>query len=194
MLNIVFGYNAFKSVCILSMYMYFLGCSCASASVHTNPDRPQQMAWWLRGCRGRRVFTAAWICMCMMLRVSVNVFFVCVCLLTHTCSQCSLFPLQAVCGVFDKSVRTLLHDFGPMVAQLSEMLGQIYSAFPQASALDLARQVCPHRSGPEWKHYWRILLLGSEAILFFFFFFFRWCTYLLERNTTSLTSKTLLKC
>ena len=52
--------------------------------------------------------------------------------------------LQAVCGVFDKSVRTLLHDFGPMVAQLSGMLGQIYSAFPQASALDLARQVRPH--------------------------------------------------
>uniref|UniRef100_A0A7N6BUX4 Importin-13 n=1 Tax=Anabas testudineus TaxID=64144 RepID=A0A7N6BUX4_ANATE len=45
--------------------------------------------------------------------------------------------VEAVCGVFDKSVRTLLHDFGPMVAQLTEMLGQIYSAFPQASALDL---------------------------------------------------------
>ncbi|XP_072220397.1 importin-13-like [Leuresthes tenuis] len=49
--------------------------------------------------------------------------------------------VEAVCGVFDKSVRTLLHDFGPMVAQLSEMLGQIYQAFPQASALDLARQM-----------------------------------------------------
>ncbi|XP_069020785.1 importin-13-like [Embiotoca jacksoni] len=49
--------------------------------------------------------------------------------------------VEAVCGVFDKSVRTLLHDFGPMVAQLSEMLGQIYSAFPQASALDLACQM-----------------------------------------------------
>ncbi|XP_076018471.1 importin-13-like [Genypterus blacodes] len=49
--------------------------------------------------------------------------------------------VEAVCGVFDKSVRTLLHDFGPMVAQLNEMLGQIYSAFPQASALDLARQM-----------------------------------------------------
>ncbi|XP_060940784.1 importin-13-like [Limanda limanda] len=49
--------------------------------------------------------------------------------------------VEAVCGVFDKSVRTLLHDFGPMVSQLSEMLGQIYSAYPQASALDLARQM-----------------------------------------------------
>ncbi|KAK7944786.1 hypothetical protein WMY93_000514 [Mugilogobius chulae] len=49
--------------------------------------------------------------------------------------------VEAVCGVFDKSVRTLLHDFGPMVAQLSEMLGQIYNAYPQASALDLARQM-----------------------------------------------------
>lgn len=62
-------------------------------------------------------------------------------------------PHQAVCGVFDKSVRTLLHDFGPMVAQLSEMLGQIYGAFPQASALDLARQVRLQRSVPEWKNY-----------------------------------------
>uniref|UniRef100_A0A4W6BQ81 Importin 13a n=1 Tax=Lates calcarifer TaxID=8187 RepID=A0A4W6BQ81_LATCA len=55
----------------------------------------------------------------------------------------------AVCGVFDKSVRTLLHDFGPMVAQLSEMLGQIYSAFPQASALDLARQMVHIFAGDE---------------------------------------------
>lgn len=43
--------------------------------------------------------------------------------------------------MFEKSVRTLLHDFGPMVAELSGMLGQIYSAFPQASALNLAQQV-----------------------------------------------------
>ncbi|CAG5897042.1 unnamed protein product [Menidia menidia] len=49
--------------------------------------------------------------------------------------------VEAVCGVFDKSVRTLLHDFGPVVAKLSQMLGQIYHAFPQASALDLARQM-----------------------------------------------------
>ncbi|XP_067108856.1 importin-13-like [Osmerus mordax] len=49
--------------------------------------------------------------------------------------------VEAVCGVFEKSVRTLLHGFAPMVAQLSEMLGQIYSAFPQASALDLTRQM-----------------------------------------------------
>uniref|UniRef100_UPI0037E7FC97 importin-13-like n=1 Tax=Semicossyphus pulcher TaxID=241346 RepID=UPI0037E7FC97 len=57
--------------------------------------------------------------------------------------------VEAVCGVFDKSVRTLLHDFGPMVAQLSEMLGQIYSAFPQASALDLARQMVHIFAGEE---------------------------------------------
>ncbi|XP_073348043.1 importin-13-like [Pagrus major] len=56
---------------------------------------------------------------------------------------------EAVCGVFDKSVRTLLHDFGPMVAQLSGMLGQIYSAFPQASALDLARQMVHIFAGEE---------------------------------------------
>ncbi|KAM6920730.1 importin-13-like isoform 2-T2 [Lycodopsis pacificus] len=57
--------------------------------------------------------------------------------------------VEAVCGVFDKSVRTLLHDFGPMVAQLSEMLGQIYCAFPQASALDLARQMVHIFAGEE---------------------------------------------
>ncbi|XP_028986913.1 importin-13-like [Betta splendens] len=57
--------------------------------------------------------------------------------------------VEAVCGVFDKSLRTLLHDFGPVVAQLSEMLGQIYSAFPQASALDLARQMVPIFAGEE---------------------------------------------
>ncbi|XP_054480032.1 importin-13-like [Anoplopoma fimbria] len=57
--------------------------------------------------------------------------------------------VEAVCGVFDKSVRTLLHDFGPMVAQLNEMLGQIYCAFPQASALDLARQMVHIFAGEE---------------------------------------------
>ncbi|XP_070774312.1 importin-13-like [Enoplosus armatus] len=57
--------------------------------------------------------------------------------------------VEAVCGVFEKSVRTLLHDFGPMVAQLSEMLGQIYCAFPQASALDLARQMVHIFAGEE---------------------------------------------
>nr|XP_040026534.1 importin-13-like [Gasterosteus aculeatus aculeatus]XP_040026535.1 importin-13-like [Gasterosteus aculeatus aculeatus]XP_040026536.1 importin-13-like [Gasterosteus aculeatus aculeatus] len=57
--------------------------------------------------------------------------------------------VEAVCGVFEKSVRTLLHDFGPMVAQLSEMLGQIFCAFPQASALDLARQMVHIFAGEE---------------------------------------------
>ncbi|KAJ0041674.1 hypothetical protein NL108_008589 [Boleophthalmus pectinirostris] len=57
--------------------------------------------------------------------------------------------VEAVCGVFDKTVRTLLHDFGPMVAQLSEMLGQIYSAYPQPSALDLARQMVHIFAGEE---------------------------------------------
>ncbi|KAM4604833.1 importin-13-like [Polymixia lowei] len=57
--------------------------------------------------------------------------------------------VEAVCGLFEKSVRTLLHDFGPMVAQLNEMLGQIYSAFPQASALDLTRQMVHIFAGEE---------------------------------------------
>uniref|UniRef100_A0A8C8MAJ1 Importin-13 n=1 Tax=Oncorhynchus tshawytscha TaxID=74940 RepID=A0A8C8MAJ1_ONCTS len=49
--------------------------------------------------------------------------------------------VEAVCAIFEKSVRTLLHDFAPMVSQLSEMLGQMYSTIPQASALDLTRQM-----------------------------------------------------
>lgn len=53
---------------------------------------------------------------------------------------------QAVCAIFEKSVKTLLHEFAPMVSQLSEMLGQMYSTIPQASALDLTRQVHSHSS------------------------------------------------
>uniref|UniRef100_A0A673Z7X4 Importin-13 n=1 Tax=Salmo trutta TaxID=8032 RepID=A0A673Z7X4_SALTR len=49
--------------------------------------------------------------------------------------------VEAVCAIFEKSVKTLLHDFAPMVSQLSEMLGQMYSTIPQASALDLTRQM-----------------------------------------------------
>lgn len=49
--------------------------------------------------------------------------------------------LQSVCAIFEKSVKTLLDDFAPMVPQLCEMLGQMYSTIPQASAIDLTRQV-----------------------------------------------------
>uniref|UniRef100_A0A8C2FJ36 Importin 13 n=1 Tax=Cyprinus carpio TaxID=7962 RepID=A0A8C2FJ36_CYPCA len=41
--------------------------------------------------------------------------------------------VEAVCAIFEKSVKTLLHDFAPMVSQLSEMLGQMYSTIPQSS-------------------------------------------------------------
>uniref|UniRef100_H2VDA3 Importin-13 n=1 Tax=Takifugu rubripes TaxID=31033 RepID=H2VDA3_TAKRU len=49
--------------------------------------------------------------------------------------------VEAVCAIFEKSVKTLTHDFAPMVSQLSEMLGQMYSTIPQVSALDLTRQM-----------------------------------------------------
>ncbi|XP_077816465.1 importin-13 isoform X2 [Macaca mulatta] len=49
--------------------------------------------------------------------------------------------VEAVCAIFEKSVKTLLDDFAPMVPQLCEMLGRMYSTIPQASALDLTRQV-----------------------------------------------------
>uniref|UniRef100_A0A8C0BQP0 Importin 13 n=1 Tax=Buteo japonicus TaxID=224669 RepID=A0A8C0BQP0_9AVES len=48
---------------------------------------------------------------------------------------------QSVCAIFEKSVKTLLDDFAPMVPQLCEMLGQMYSTIPQASAIDLTRQL-----------------------------------------------------
>ncbi|XP_072297244.1 importin-13-like [Eucyclogobius newberryi] len=78
--------------------------------------------------------------------------------------------VEAVCGVFEKSLRTLLHDFGPMVVQLSEMLGQIYSAYPQASALDLARQMVHIFSGEE--HYisnikYLVQVLSSATLVLF---------------------------
>lgn len=130
--------NIFKLKTILFFFSSNLGGRCATTSLHFDPDHPQQMAPWLGGGRGRRVFTSC-INVCM-----------CVSWLTH--AHCA--PLyQAVCGVFDKSVRTLLHDFGPMVPQLGEMLGEIYSAFPQASALDLARQVHLRIHRPELKYY-----------------------------------------
>lgn len=49
--------------------------------------------------------------------------------------------VESVCAIFEKSVKTLLDDFAPMVPQLCEMLGQMYSTIPQASAIDLTRQV-----------------------------------------------------
>lgn len=49
--------------------------------------------------------------------------------------------VEAVCAIFEKSVKTLLDDFAPMVPQLCEMLGRMYSTVPQASALDLTRQL-----------------------------------------------------
>jgi len=54
---------------------------------------------------------------------------------------------QSVCAIFEKSVKTLLDDFAPMVPQLCEMLGQMYSTIPQASAIDLTRQVRSHARG-----------------------------------------------
>uniref|UniRef100_A0A4W4FP29 Importin-13 n=1 Tax=Electrophorus electricus TaxID=8005 RepID=A0A4W4FP29_ELEEL len=60
--------------------------------------------------------------------------------------------VEAVCAIFEKSVKTLLHDFAPMVSQLSEMLGQMYSTIPQASALDLTRQMM-HIFASETDHF-----------------------------------------
>lgn len=65
---------------------------------------------------------------------------------------------QAVCAIFEKSVKTLLHEFAPMVSQLSEMLGQMYSTIPQASALDLTRQVHTHECVQTCIHLYFLML------------------------------------
>ncbi|XP_056119602.1 importin-13 isoform X2 [Rhinichthys klamathensis goyatoka] len=49
--------------------------------------------------------------------------------------------VEAVCAVFEKSLKTLIHDFAPLVTQLCELIGQMFSAYPQASTLDLTRQL-----------------------------------------------------
>ncbi|KAF7705936.1 importin-13 [Silurus meridionalis] len=49
--------------------------------------------------------------------------------------------VEASCAVFGKSMKTLGGDFAPLVAQLCEMIGQLFSAYPQASALDLIQQL-----------------------------------------------------
>ncbi|KAI4890303.1 hypothetical protein NFI96_017720, partial [Prochilodus magdalenae] len=49
--------------------------------------------------------------------------------------------VKASCAVFEKSLKTLIRDFAPLVSQLCELIGQLFSAYPQACALDLTRQV-----------------------------------------------------
>ncbi|XP_053484445.1 importin-13 isoform X3 [Ictalurus furcatus] len=49
--------------------------------------------------------------------------------------------VEASCAVFEKSLKTLGGDFAPLVPQLCELISQMFSAFPQASALDLVRQL-----------------------------------------------------
>ncbi|XP_062849908.1 importin-13 isoform X2 [Trichomycterus rosablanca] len=49
--------------------------------------------------------------------------------------------VEAACAVFEKSLKTLFRDFGPLVSQLCELIGQLFSAYPQASALDLTKEL-----------------------------------------------------
>uniref|UniRef100_A0A7N4PRD9 Importin-13 n=1 Tax=Sarcophilus harrisii TaxID=9305 RepID=A0A7N4PRD9_SARHA len=49
--------------------------------------------------------------------------------------------VEAVCTILEKSIKTLLDDFAPMIPQLCEMLRQMFNAAPQASALNLTRQL-----------------------------------------------------
>ncbi|XP_066537326.1 importin-13 isoform X2 [Hoplias malabaricus] len=49
--------------------------------------------------------------------------------------------VKAACAVFEKSLKTLIREFAPLVAQLCELIGQLFSTCPQAYALDLTRQL-----------------------------------------------------
>ncbi|KAA0718898.1 Importin-13 [Triplophysa tibetana] len=49
--------------------------------------------------------------------------------------------VKAVCAVFEKSLKTLMHDFWPLVTQLCELIGQIYNANPQSCVLDVTQQL-----------------------------------------------------
>ncbi|KAG1931930.1 importin-13 isoform X2 [Pimephales promelas] len=66
--------------------------------------------------------------------------------------------VEAVCAVFEKSLKTLIHDFAPLVTQLCELIGQMFSAYPQASSLDLTRQLV-HIFGCEKDHFTSITAL-----------------------------------
>ena len=45
---------------------FFLGCCCASASLHIDPNHPEQVARWLRGSRGRKPLLYPSACMCVI--------------------------------------------------------------------------------------------------------------------------------
>lgn len=101
----------------------FSGGGCPAAGLPSDPDHCQQVAEWTRSGRGQCV----WTCVCVCGSIWMIGF--------------SLAPSQAVCAVFEKSLKTLLRDFAPLVTQLCELIGQMFGAYPQASALDLTRQV-----------------------------------------------------
>nr|XP_023674807.1 importin-13-like [Paramormyrops kingsleyae] len=60
--------------------------------------------------------------------------------------------VEAVCAIFEKCMKTLLNDFGPIVSQLSKMLGQVYGTVPQASVLNLISLMI-HSFANEEEHY-----------------------------------------
>lgn len=88
---------------------------------------------------------------------------------------------QSVCAIFEKSVKTLLDDFAPMVPQLCEMLGQMYSTIPQVSAIELTRQV--------WNCAWEAGGVQGQQKLQSFSLFCSWFTSLPMSLPTSLPSR-----
>ncbi len=98
------------------------------------------LRWWLSCSRpslwSRPFSTSGWMNWTWSRSVFVNV-----CVFVGVCGWFVFLSSQAVCAVFGKSLKTLLRDFAPLVTQLCELIGQMFSAYPQASALDLTRQV-----------------------------------------------------
>lgn len=101
-------------------------------------------------------------------------------LLIHIAHAVPVFP-QSVCAIFEKSVKTLLDDFAPMVPQLCEMLGQMYSTIPQVSAIELTRQV--------WNCAWEAGHVQEQQKLQSFSLFCSWFTSLPMSLPTSLPSR-----
>ncbi|XP_026854085.2 importin-13 isoform X1 [Electrophorus electricus] len=64
----------------------------------------------------------------------------------------------AACVMFEKSMRTLVCGFAPLVTQLCELIGQLFTVFPQASVLDLTRQLV-HVFACEKEHFASITAL-----------------------------------
>lgn len=102
------------------IWIFLSGSRRATASVSSHPDTSEQVAQRHRSGGGK---------CCKHLSAKKKSRFTC------------FVSSQASCAVFEKSLKTLGADFAPLVPQLCELISQLFSAYPQACALDLIQQV-----------------------------------------------------